>query len=84
MIDRFQRAALSTRLKIPLLYGIDAVHGNGNMLGSTVFPHNIGMGATRDPALVEEAAHITATETRATGPQWTFAPCICVPPTIAS
>ena len=78
MVDRFQRAALATRLKIPLLYGIDAVHGNGNMLGSTVFPHNIGLGATRDPDLVREAAHITAIETRATGPQWTFAPCICV------
>ena len=52
MVDRFQRAALATRLHIPLLYGIDSVHGNGNLLGATVFPHNIGLGATRDPALV--------------------------------
>jgi beta-glucosidase len=77
MVDRFQRAALRTRLGIPLLYGVDSVHGHGNLLGATVFPHNIGMGATRDPALVRRAAHITASETRASGPQWAFAPCIC-------
>jgi beta-glucosidase len=77
MVDRFQRAALATRLHIPLLYGIDSVHGDGNMLGATVFPHNIGLGATRDPALVRDAAHVTASETRSSGPQWTFAPCIC-------
>jgi beta-glucosidase len=77
MVDRFQRAALRTRLGIPLLYGIDAVHGNGNALGATVFPHNIGLGATRDPRLVKEIAEITAEETRATGPQWTFSPCVC-------
>src|SRR6478609_4205531 len=77
MIDRFQAAALKTRLHIPLLYGIDSVHGDGNMYGATVFPHNIGLGASRDPALVRRVEHITAEETRATGPQWTFAPCIC-------
>ncbi|UPK72980.1 glycoside hydrolase family 3 C-terminal domain-containing protein [Nocardioidaceae bacterium SCSIO 66511] len=77
MVDRFQRAALDTRLGIPLLYGVDSVHGHNNLYGATVFPHNIGLGATRDPALVREAAHITAEETRATGPQWTFSPCIC-------
>ena len=77
MIDRFQRAALATRLHIPLLYGIDSVHGDGNMLGATVFPHNIGLGATRDPGLVRDVEHVVAEETRASGPQWTFAPCIC-------
>jgi beta-glucosidase len=77
MVDRFQRAALRTRLGIPLLYGIDAVHGNGNALGATVFPHNIGLGATRDPRLARKIAEITAEETRASGPQWTFSPCIC-------
>jgi beta-glucosidase len=77
MVDRFQRAALATRLHIPLLYGIDAVHGDANMYGATVFPHNIGLGATRDPRLVQRVEHITAEETRASGPQWTFAPCIC-------
>jgi beta-glucosidase len=77
MVDRFQRAALATRLHIPLLYGIDAVHGDANMLGATVFPHNIGLGASRNPALVREVARVTAEETRASGPQWTFSPCVC-------
>ncbi len=77
MVDRFQRAALATRLHIPILYGIDSVHGDGNMLGATVFPHNIGLGATRDPNLVGDVEHVTAEETRASGPQWSFAPCIC-------
>ena len=76
-VDRFQRAALATRLHIPLMYGIDTVHGDGNMFGATVFPHNIGMGATRDPKLVADVARIAAEETRATGPQWVFAPCVC-------
>ena len=78
MVDRYQEAALDTRLGIPLLYGIDSVHGHGNLQGATVFPHNIGLGATRNPDLVEQIGHITALETRATGPQWAFAPCICV------
>ncbi|HEX5201014.1 MAG TPA: glycoside hydrolase family 3 N-terminal domain-containing protein, partial [Actinoplanes sp.] len=51
MVDTFQRAALDTRLHIPLLYGVDSVHGHGNLDGATVFPHNIGLGATRDPRL---------------------------------
>ena len=78
MVDRYQEAALDTRLGIPLIYGVDSVHGHGNLQGATVFPHNIGLGATRDPGLVERIGHITAEETRATGPQWAFAPCICV------
>jgi beta-glucosidase len=77
MVDGFQRAALNTRLGIPLLYGVDSVHGHGNLLGATVFPHNIGLGATRDPGLVAQVEHITASETRASGPQWAFAPCLC-------
>ncbi len=78
MVDGYQARALDTRLRIPLLYGIDSVHGDNNLVGATVFPHNIGMGATRDPALVREQQHITAIETRATGPQWVFAACVCV------
>lgn len=78
MVDTFQQAALDTRLGIPLLYGVDSVHGHGNLLGATVFPHNIGLGATRDPHLVEKIGRITAEETRASGPQWVFAPCVCV------
>jgi beta-glucosidase len=77
MVDGFQQAALNTRLHIPLLYGVDSVHGHGNLLGATVFPHNIGLGATRDPDLVRRVEHIAASETRASGPQWSFAPCIC-------
>ncbi|ONH32002.1 beta-glucosidase [Pseudofrankia asymbiotica] len=78
LVDGLQSRALTTRLRIPLLYGTDSVHGDNNLIGATVFPHNIAMGATRDPELVREAARVTATETRATGPQWVFAPCLCV------
>ncbi|RYB95402.1 glycoside hydrolase family 3 protein [Nocardioides oleivorans] len=78
MVDRYQQAALDSRLGIPLIYGVDSVHGHGNLVGATIFPHNIGLGATRDPGLVERAAEITAEETRASGPQWAFAPCLCV------
>jgi beta-glucosidase len=78
MVDAFQAQALQTRLGIPLVYGVDSVHGHGNLVGATVFPHNIGLGATRNPRLVEQVEHVTAAETRATGPQWVFAPCVCV------
>ncbi|MCU1425160.1 MAG: hypothetical protein JWM51_1451, partial [Microbacteriaceae bacterium] len=78
MIDAFQRQALSTRLQVPLLYGADAVHGHNNVLGATIFPHNINLGATRDPALAEDIAAATAVETRTTGVNWAFAPCLCV------
>src|SRR4051794_33681556 len=78
MVDRYQSAALATRLHIPLIYGIDTVHGDGNMYGATIFPHNIGLGASRDPGLVADVEHVAAEETRTTGPQWAFAPCICV------
>jgi len=78
MVDRYQQAALATPLHIPILYGIDTVHGDGNMYGATVFPHDIGLGATRDPRLVYDVEHVAGEETRTTGPQWVFAPCICV------
>jgi beta-glucosidase len=79
MVDRFEQAALETRLHIPIIYGVDSVHGHGNLYGATIFPHNIGLGATRDPKLVEEVEAVTAAETRASGPQWVFAPCVCAP-----
>lgn len=79
MYDRYQRAALETRLGIPILYGVDAVHGHSNVLGAVIFPHNIGLGATRDTALVRRIAEITGVEMRATGPKWTFAPAVSVP-----
>ncbi|OAH15652.1 glycoside hydrolase family 3 protein [Streptomyces jeddahensis] len=78
MVNEFQEQALSTRLKIPIIYGIDAVHGHGNVAGATLFPHNIGMGATRDPELAEKEGEVTAAELRATGIPWNFAPCLCV------
>ena len=73
-----QSWAVKTRLKIPLLYGIDAVHGHNNVLGAVIFPHNIGLGATHNPALVEQAARVTAQEIAGTGINWAFAPCIAV------
>lgn len=79
MYDRYQSRALRTRLRIPLLYGVDAVHGHNNVPGAVVFPHNIGLGATRNPKLVEQIGRITAQEVRATGIQWVFAPCVAVP-----
>lgn len=79
MYDGYQKRAITTRLGIPLLFGIDAVHGHNNVLGAVIFPHNIGLGCTRDPALVESAARVTAEEVRATGINWTFAPCVTVP-----
>jgi beta-glucosidase len=74
-----QKQALSTRLAIPLLFGVDAVHGQNTYEGATIFPHNIGMGATRNPDLVEKAAAITAIESKATGFNWVFSPCVAVP-----
>jgi beta-glucosidase len=79
LYDRLQAHTAKTRLKIPLLYGIDAVHGHNNVLGAVIFPHNVGLGCTRNPALVEKVARATAEEVRATGIQWTFAPCVTVP-----
>ena len=79
MYDRLQQQALKTRLKIPLLFGVDAVHGHSNVVGATIFPHNVGLGATRNAKLVEEVHRLSAKEVRATGIQWTFAPCVTVP-----
>lgn len=74
-----QKEALSTRLGIPLLLGVDAIHGQNTFAGATIFPHNIGMGATGNAQLVEEASAITAKEVQATGLNWTFSPCIAIP-----
>lgn len=78
MIDGFQLRARATRFQIPLVYGVDAVHGHNNLAGATIMPHNIGIGATRDPALAERTGAVTAAEVRATGVPWDFAPCLCV------
>ena len=74
-----QRQALSTRLGIPLLFGVDAVHGQNTYEGATIFPHNIGMGASGNAELVEKAATITAIESKATGFNWVFSPCAAIP-----
>jgi beta-glucosidase len=78
MYDNFQRAALQSPLQIPLIYGVDAVHGHNGVYGATVFPHNIGLGATRDPGLVRDIGEATAEEVSGTGIDWNFAPCLCV------
>ena len=78
MYDGFQKAALATPLGIPLIYGVDAVHGHNGLYGATVFPHNIGLGATRDPNLVQRIGRATAEEVSGTGIDWDFAPCLCV------
>ncbi|MGW2210023.1 glycoside hydrolase family 3 protein [Streptomyces sp. NPDC001781] len=78
MIDGFQLRARATRFQIPLIYGVDAVHGHNNLSGATVLPHNIGIGATRDPELARRTGAVTASEVRATGIPWDFAPCLCV------
>lgn len=79
LYDDLQSRTLRTKHGIPLLYGIDALHGHNNVIGAAIFPHNIGLGCTRDPDLVERAARITAEEVRATGINWSFAPCVTVP-----
>ncbi|GEK02660.1 glycoside hydrolase family 3 N-terminal domain-containing protein [Streptomyces sp. 1-11] len=78
MIDAFQLRAQATRFQIPLIYGVDAVHGHNNLVGATIMPHNVGLGATRDPRLAERTGAVTAAEVRATGIPWDFAPCLCV------
>ncbi|MFI1854336.1 glycoside hydrolase family 3 N-terminal domain-containing protein [Streptomyces sp. NPDC020480] len=78
MVDAFQLRAQATRFQIPLVYGVDAVHGHNNLVGATIMPHNIGLGAARDPRLAERTGAVTASEVRATGVPWDFAPCLCV------
>jgi len=74
MVNGFQAAAKETCLRIPLLYGIDAIHGHANVLGATIFPHAIGLGATRDADLVKRIAQATANELAATGIYWSYSP----------
>ncbi|MFD3438176.1 glycoside hydrolase family 3 N-terminal domain-containing protein [Streptomyces sp. NPDC058685] len=78
MVDAYQLRAQATRFQIPLIYGVDAVHGHNNVIGSTIMPHNIGIGATRDAAVAAKTGAVTAKEVRATGIPWDFAPCLCV------
>ena len=79
MVNAYQQAALGTRLGIPIIYGVDAVHGHNNVEGATIFPQNVGMGATNDPARVQQVCTATALEMNATGIRWDFGPVIAVP-----
>ncbi|XP_060218227.1 uncharacterized protein LOC132645320 isoform X2 [Lycium barbarum] len=78
MVNDCQNGSMSTRLAIPMIYGIDAVHGHNNVFNATIFPHNIGLGAARDPELMRRIGDATALEVRATGIPYVFAPCIAV------
>ncbi|MFD3570503.1 glycoside hydrolase family 3 N-terminal domain-containing protein [Streptomyces sp. NPDC058667] len=78
MVDAYQLRAQATRFQIPLIYGVDAVHGHNNVIGATIMPHNIGIGAGRDPETAARTGAVTAKEVRATGVPWDFAPCVCV------
>ncbi len=81
MNDAYWAASVSDapgRVPIPILYGVDAIHGHANVKGATVFPHNIGLGAANDPDLMERIAQITAREILATGVEWTFAPTLAI------
>jgi beta-glucosidase len=79
MVDGFQKQAMGSRLGIPLIYGVDAVHGHNNVAGAVIFPHNIGLGAANDPALVTQIGRVTALEMIATGIYWNYAPVVAVP-----
>ena len=78
--DAYYRASMATDMavRVPVIWGTDAVHGHGNVAGATLFPHNIGLGAARDPALVERIGRATARQVRATGISWVFAPTLAV------
>lgn len=78
MCTQYQEAAMSTRLGIPIIYGVDAVHGHNTIPDAVIFPHNIGLGAAANPVLMADIARVTAAEMIATGVNWNFSPCIAV------
>ena len=79
MVKAYQDAALGTRLGIPILYGVDAVHGHNNVVGATIFPQQVGLGAAHDADLVMRIGRATAAEMAATGIRWDFGPVVAVP-----
>jgi len=82
LADAFYQASVDktgNRTAIPVIWGTDAVHGHSNIIGATLFPHNVGLGAMRDPALMAKIAAVTSAEVRVTGMEWTFAPAVSVP-----
>ena len=78
LADSYYKASVKTKSGIPLIWGTDAVHGHNNVVGATLFPHNIGLGAANDPELLKEIGAITAREVAATGIDWIFAPTVAV------
>jgi beta-glucosidase len=81
LADRFYEASMDTShgpRPIPTMWGTDAVHGHNNLVGATIFPHNIGLGAAHDPELIRQIGEVTAQEVRATGMEWTFGPTLAV------
>jgi beta-glucosidase len=79
LVHEFRAASAKAGAGIPMLFGVDAVHGHSNLPGATIFPHNIGLGAARDPALIQRIGEVTAIEVAASGIDWTFAPTLAVP-----
>lgn len=79
LVDAFRSTSRANGAGIPILFGVDAVHGHSNLPGATIFPHNIGLGATRDPELIQRIGAATATEIAASGIEWTFAPTLAAP-----
>jgi beta-glucosidase len=82
LADDYVRASLeyksASHPAIPIIFGVDAVHGHGHLGGATIFPHNVGLGAARDAELIERIGRISAKEIAATGIEWTFAPTLAV------
>jgi beta-glucosidase len=79
LVGEFRAASKQAGAGIPTLFGMDAVHGHSNVPGATLFPHNIGLGAARDPDLIRRIGRVTAIEIAASGIEWTFAPTLAVP-----
>jgi beta-glucosidase len=79
LVGDYRAASRKGGAGIPILFGVDAVHGHSNLPGATIFPHNIGLGAARDPALVRQIGAATAAEIAGSGIEWTFAPTLAVP-----
>jgi beta-glucosidase len=79
MVGEFRDASRKSGAAIPILFGVDAVHGHSNLPGATIFPHNIGLGAARDTDLIRRIGVVTAAEIAGSGIEWTFAPTLAVP-----
>ena len=79
LVDEFRAASIKAGARIPILFGVDAVHGHSNLPGATIFPHNIGLGAAHDPELIRRIGAATAAEISGSGIEWTFAPTLAVP-----